>query len=69
MTRWILRLFGLPVLTVDSIEYEMAGDEENDGEIGGGSAHNFERAEPWVDERYDWSDYEDKHKFGFGGDL
>ncbi len=45
MTRYILRFFGIPLMTVDTIQYEIAGDDSDLDleDIAGGSGHNFER--------------------------
>lgn len=67
MIRWVLRVFGIPIASLDTIHYEFETEEEEDEPaIQGGSAHNFERAETFVDERY--APWEDK-TFGFGRGL
>lgn len=64
MTRWTLRVFGIPVLCVDM--YELTDEQETATEIGGGSAHNFELdyypLSPTAHHEWEW---EDKKK-GFG---
>lgn len=64
MTSYTFKLFGLlPLLIVTRTHYEFV-DEEESPVIGGGSTHNFEMAEPFVDERYlPWED--EARKFGF----
>jgi hypothetical protein len=67
LMRYVLRLFGVPVvsLTVEQlVEYE---ETEEAPTVGGGSAHNFERdGSPLSPEsRYEW-EWEDRRGFGFG---
>ena len=66
MVRYTLRLFGIPILSLETVHFELVEDESDTAVIGGGSAHNFERdANPLnPNERYDW-EWEDKRKFGF----
>ena len=66
MTRLTVRVFGLPVLSFDLNEYELVEEEDEEcPTVGGGSAHNFTLAAPFVDERYlPWDD-EDSAAFGF----
>lgn len=61
MIVWELKLFGkLPLLVVSRTNYELV--EEDAPTHGGGSAHNFELAEQFVDERYlPW----EEDRFGF----
>lgn len=63
MVRYTLRVFGLPILSLDTIHYEIVG-EDDDSRIEGGSAHNFERDVNPVtpEDRYNW-EWEDR---GFG---
>jgi hypothetical protein len=67
MVRFVLRVLGVPVLSLDTIHYELVGDDDDTERIEGGSAHNFERdVNPLSpDDRYGW-EYEDR-SFGFGG--
>ena len=67
MRRFTLRLFGIPVLSVDVDEFQYVDEEDVESPaVGGGSAHNFQLAEPWLDERYlPWEEDDSKH-FGFG---
>jgi hypothetical protein len=68
VTRWTLRVLGFPVLSLDLVQLEYVDQDEPTTDIGGGSAHNFTMATPYVDERYlPWD--EDKAAFGFGGAL
>lgn len=65
MVRLVLRVLGVPVLTLDTIHYEIAGDE--DGAVGGGSAHNFERDfDPLSPTQHHEWEWEDRKGFGFG---
>lgn len=66
MIRRVFRFLGIPIFSIDTIEYELEGDEEESSlEISGGSGGSFERAQEFVDERYlPWD--EDKG-FGFRG--
>ena len=60
MRRYTLRLLGFPVASIDIQQYEYV--EEDAPTHGGGSTHNFEMAEPFVDERYlPW----EEDRFGF----
>lgn len=62
MIRRIIKLFGIPFLTVDTIDYDLIEDDEDYPEgIGGGSSHDFERdlnppdplgEEPWEEEDF-----------------
>lgn len=65
MIRFVLRVLGVPVLSIDTIHYEMAGDED-ETEIGAGSTHNFERdcdpLSPTAHHEWQW---EDRKGFGF----
>lgn len=61
MRRVTLRVFGLPVLSVDFVELEFV--DEDAPPFGGGSTHNFTLAEPFVDERYE--PWEEEDRFGF----
>ena len=60
----VVRVFGIPVLTVDVVG---GAEEDSEATIGGGSAHNFERdGSPLSPEsRYEW-EWEDRRGFGFG---
>lgn len=62
MRRFTLRVLGFPVVCLD-IEHLVYVDEDAPA-VGGGSTHNFEMAEPFVDERFVPWEYEDS--FGFG---
>lgn len=66
MIRYTFRVFGIPVFTLDAFHYELVDDESDTGNIGGGSAHNFERDYSPLspDDRYGW-EWEDKKGFGF----
>lgn len=63
VVRYTLRVFGIPVLSldVDGISYVT----EDDCRIEGGSAHNFERDVNPVtpEDRYSWEEWDG---FGFG---
>jgi len=63
MRRFTLRVLGVPVLSVDVAELMYVEEEDVESPaVGGGSAHNFQLAEPFVDERYlPW----DEDSFGF----
>jgi hypothetical protein len=67
--RIVVRVFGIPVLTVDVLggDFLSEGEDECDTRIEGGSAHNFERdVNPFAPEdRYGW-EWEDRRGFGFG---
>jgi hypothetical protein len=67
--RIVVRVFGIPVLTVDVMDGVFVSDVEDDEcdtRIEGGSAHNFERDVNPVtpEDRYNW-EWEDK-RGGFG---
>lgn len=63
MTRLTLRVLGIPLVTFDLESYEIVEEEESPA-VGGGSAHDFTIATPFVDERYlPWED--DCKSFGF----
>ena len=66
MIRYTLRVFGIPVLSLDTQQFETV-DEEDPPYIEGGSAHNFER-DPYPlspTSHHEW-EWEDKRKeFGF----
>jgi hypothetical protein len=72
MIRFVVRVLGVPVLSIDAsrYDYETVSDDEVDedgGGAGGGSAHNFERdtspLSPTAHHEWQWD--ERKH-FGFG---
>ena len=68
MTRYTLRVFGVPVLSLDTERFELVDEVEDAAVIGGGSWHNFERDDnplsPTSHHEWEW---EDKGKgFGFG---
>ena len=68
MRRYTLKVFGVPVLQLDSVQLELVEEEEESPTVGGGSAHNFERdfdpLSPTAHHEWEW---EDKKKgFGFG---
>lgn len=63
MTRLTLRVLGIPLVTFDLETYDIVEEEESPA-VGGGSAHDFTIATPFVDERYlPWD--EGLTKFGF----
>lgn len=64
MVRYTLRIFGFPVLSVDSEEYAV---EEEATQILGGASHDFERdADPLSPtDHLEW-EWEDRKRFGFG---
>lgn len=63
--RYVLRLFDrIPLISLTSESDEDLEEDEYD-QLGGGETHNFDRSEPFVDQRYDWG-HEDR-TFGFGG--
>lgn len=68
MVRYTLRIFGFPVLSLDSQHFELAEEEEETPHIEGGSAHNFERdyepLSPTSHHEWEWEDK--KRGFGFG---
>lgn len=55
MVRFTLRLFGVPIISVDRVCYEFEYEEET-ARIEGGSAHNFERDFTPIapEDRYNW---------------
>ena len=66
----VLRLFGIPVFTIDVEGFFITEEEqqvEEEPRIEGGSAHDFERdCNPVTPEdRYNW-EWEDRRGFGFG---
>lgn len=63
-----LRVFGVPVLSLEIGNVEFFDEEVEYPAVGGGSAHDFTLAEAFVDERYlPWED--EAKSFGFGGAL
>jgi hypothetical protein len=64
--RFVLRLFGIPVLSLDMLELVAVEEEDKDSRIEAGSAHNFERdvfpLSPTQHHEWEW---EDKKGFGF----
>lgn len=67
MRRYTLRVFGIPVLQLDSVALERVEDEEDTTLFEGGSAHNFERdVEPLSPTSHHEWEWDDKRKFGFG---
>ena len=66
MTRYTLRVFGIPVLSLDTQQFDY-GDEESPA-FGGGSTHNFDRdfdpLSPTAHHEWEWED--NKKGFGFG---
>lgn len=66
MVRYTLRVFGIPVLSLDTQLFEYI-DEEESAHIEGGSAHNFERdfnpLSPTSHHEWEWDDK--KKGFGF----
>lgn len=66
MVRYTLRLFGFPIVQLDSERWEIVEEEEST-RIEGGSAHNFERDfEPLSPTSHHEWEWEDKKRFGFG---
>lgn len=65
MIVWVLRLFGFPIFTVEQTHYQPLSEEEDEDTpaVGGGSAHNFSLAAPYVDERYE--PWEEDRTIGF----
>jgi hypothetical protein len=68
MVRYVLRFFGIPVLTWEETRYEIVGDDSDLDleDIAGGSSHNFERDSnppiPGTENDFDsWAD----RPFGF----
>ena len=61
--RWVLRVFGFPLLTLTLEGVEVDGE---DCSILGGSSHDFERDMCPItpEDRYNW-ELEDSGKFGF----
>ncbi len=65
MFRYTLRVFGIPVLSLDTQQFEFV-EEQDPPHVGGGSAHNFERdSEPLSPTSHHEWEWEDK-KRGFG---
>ena len=65
MRRLTLRLLGVPVVSVDIEDLEYV--DEDAPAFGGGSAHDFTLADPFVDERYlPWDEEDSVRVFGFG---
>lgn len=65
MIRFVLRVLGVPVLAIDTIHYEMAGDED-ETVITAGSTHNFERdVDPLTATSHHEWEWEEKKRFGF----
>lgn len=67
MVTYTFRVFGIPVFTLERIQFALE-DEDESPAVGGGSAHNFERdfdpLSPTSHHEWEW---EDKKKgFGFG---
>lgn len=68
MVRYTLRVFGIPVFSLDAIRFEVVEDEVEDGatRMEGGTSHNFERdfdpLSPTSHHEWEW---EDKGRFGF----
>jgi len=64
--RYVLRVLGVPVLSLDTIHYEFEKDDKEAAVFGGGSSHNFERdfdpLSPTAHHEWEW---EDKGRFGF----
>lgn len=66
MLTFTLRVFGIPVLSLDTHRWELEEEEES-ARIEGGSAHNFERDfEPLSPTSHHEWEWEDKKRFGFG---
>lgn len=61
MRRLTVRVLGIPVFCVDICDYEYV--DESDGEIGGGSSHNFTMSGAFVDERF--LPWDESDRFGF----
>lgn len=65
MIRYTLRVFGVPVLSLETASYDLP-EEEDASHIEGGSAHNFERdfdpLSPTSHHEWEWED----RKKGFG---
>ncbi|MDD7813716.1 hypothetical protein PP713_14190 [Mycobacterium sp. CSUR Q5927] len=60
--RWTLRLFGIPILSID-VQCETEEVEQEDGWIEGGSCHDFERDTMPHDPNERYAPYDDR--FGF----
>lgn len=64
--RLVLRLFGIPIWTLDVIQGVFTVEDDDDQTIEGGSAHNFERdvfpLSPTSHHEWEWED----RKKGFG---
>lgn len=65
--RFVLRLLGFPILTLDMLELvDVEDDDDKDSRIEAGSAHNFERdsfpLSPTSHHEWEWED----RKKGFG---
>ena len=71
MRSFTVKVLGLPVFSVDVEEYAYVSEEDVDSSaVGGGSAHNFQLADEWVDERYlPWEDEGKAFGFQAGGAL
>lgn len=64
MIRRVIKFFGIPFVTIDTLEYDLTEDDEFEeitAGIGGGSTHDFERdlnppdplgEEPWEEEDF-----------------
>jgi hypothetical protein len=66
VTRLTFRLFGFPIFTFDLeqlVPVEEYEEDEDAPAVGGGSAHNFTLAAPYVDERYE--PWEEDRTIGF----
>lgn len=65
MTQIVFRVFGIPVLTIDTTRYELV-TEDDTAAVGSGSAHNFERdVDPLSPTHHLEGWWEDKGRFGF----
>lgn len=66
MIRYTLRVFGLPIVSLDTQRFEYVDVDEDATRIEGGSAHNFDRdfdpLSPTSHHEWEW---EDKKRFGF----
>ncbi|WKW87243.1 hypothetical protein SEA_CHARGERPOWER_28 [Mycobacterium phage Chargerpower] len=67
---WVLRVFGIPVATVDWEGGEETVYETDEYGITGGTTHDFERAEndqteEFQGEPWDAWEYDDRSDFGF----
>lgn len=68
MTRYTLRVFGIPVVSLDTQRFEYVQEDESGAtHIEGGSAHNFERdGDPLSPTSHHEWEWEDKNrKVGF----